>query len=75
MTNPIVVLGLPLLSLSIDLLSPLVLKYQIDLSTILLLYYGTISHLIYVQLFIASPLLLFQTRFCLIVKPLFSLRS
>jgi len=53
------VLGLPLISPSIALLSPLVLKYQIDLSTILLLFFGTISHLIYVRLFITSPLLLF----------------
>jgi len=71
----IVVLGLPLLSPSIALLSPLVLKYEIDLSTILLLFYGTISHLIYVRLFIMSLLLLFQTRLCLIFQPLFSLRS
>jgi len=55
--------------------SPLVLKYQIDLSTILLPFYGTISHLIYVGLFITSSLLLFQTRLCLIFQPLFSLGS
>jgi len=72
---PIVVLGLPFISPSIALLSPLVLKYQIDLSTILLLFYGIISHLIYVRKFITSPLLLFQTRLCPIFQPLFSLRS
>jgi len=57
------------------ILTPLVLKYQIDLSTILLLFYGTICHLIYVRLFITLPLLLFKTRLCLIFQPLFSLRS
>jgi len=71
----IVVLGLPLLSPSIALLSPLVLKYSIDLSIILLLFYGTIFHLIYVRLFLTSLLLLFQTRLCLIFQPLFSLTS
>jgi len=34
------------ISSSVALLSPLVLKYQIDLIIILLLFYGTISHLI-----------------------------
>jgi len=72
----IVVLSPPLLSPLVALLSPLVLKYQIDLSIILHLFYGTISiHLIYVRLFIMSLLLLFQTRLCLIFQPLFSLRS
>jgi len=33
------------------------------------------SHLGYVRLFITSPLLLFQTRLCLIFQPLSSLRS
>jgi len=41
---------------------------------ILLLFYGTISHLIR-QVFIASHFLLFYTRLCLIFQPLFSLRS
>jgi len=58
----------------LHLFSPLVLKYQIDLPTILLLFYGTISHLIYVRLFITSPLLQFQNRLCLIFQTLFSLR-
>jgi len=71
----IVVLGLPLLSHLVALLSPLVLKHQTDLSIILLLFYRTIFHLIYVRLFITSLLLLFQTRLCLIFQPLFSLRS
>jgi len=71
----VVLLGLPLLSLIVALLSPLVLKYQIDLSIILPLFCGTISHLIYVRLFITSLLLLFQTRLCLIFQPPFSLRS
>jgi len=69
----VVVLCLPLLSPFVALLSPLVLKYQIDLSIILLLFYGTIFHFIYVRLFITSLLLLFQTRLCLIFQPLFSL--
>jgi len=55
----IVVLGLPLFSPLVALLSPLVLKYQIDITIILLLFYGTISHLIYVRLFITLLLLLF----------------
>jgi len=70
----IVVLGLPLLSPLVALLSPLVLKWQKDLSIILLLFYGTIFHLVYVSLFITS-LLLFQTRLCLIFQPVFSLTS
>jgi len=73
----IVVMGLPLLSPFVDLLSPLVSQYQIDLSIILqflLLFYRTIFHLIYVRLFTTS-LLLFQTRLCLIFQPLFSWRS
>jgi len=69
-----VVLSLPLLSPSVAFLSPLVLKYQIDLSIILLLFYATISYLIYIRLFITPLLLLFQTRLCLIFQPLFSLR-
>jgi len=56
----IVVLGLPLLSPLVVLLSPLVLNEQLDLSSILLLFYGTISNLIYVRLFIASLLPLFK---------------
>jgi len=54
----IVVLGLLLLSPLVALLSLLVLKYQIDLTIILLLFYGTISHLIYFRLFITSLLYL-----------------
>jgi len=50
----IVLLGLLLPSPLVALLSPLVLKYQIDLIIILLLLYGTISHLIKVTLLITS---------------------
>jgi len=50
------------------------LKIAIDLSIILLLFYGTIFHLIYARLFITA-LFLFQTRLCLIFQRLFFLRS
>jgi len=43
-----------LLSPLVALLSPLVLKLQIDLSIILLLFCGTVSHLIYITLLITS---------------------
>jgi len=71
----IVVLCLPRLSPLVAFLSPLVWKQQIDLFIILLLFYGTISHLIYVSLFIMSLLLLFQTHLYLTFQPLIYLRS
>jgi len=52
----IVVLGLLIVSPLVTLFSPLVLKYQIDLIIILLLFYGTISLLICVTLLITSLL-------------------
>jgi len=42
------------------------LKISNRSSTILLLFYGRICHLIYVRLFITSPLLIFQTCLCLL---------
>jgi len=55
----IVVLGLLLLSPLFALLSPLVLKLQIDLIIILLLFCRKVSHLIYVTLLITSLLHLY----------------